>query len=372
MAVHISTGRDGEVLFCKLCNVKVLALKRFTVEQHISRKKHTQGVERQKESEKSKTQLLLTDTKKYIKVDIPNESTLRKNYVELCYNNTMQKIRDYIENKKIWVNMDEITDVEGRYVVNVIIGTLELENDGKIFLLHTDVLEKANNSTIAKIFKKVFLKAPYRVQIFKTIAPGIPLPPEPVLTRWGTWINAANYYCEHLSNIKKVILELEKNDSVAIKDAIKQVLNPSLETNLIYLKSNFGFIPSEITQLEASGMLLSESIKCIKKIESLIQKAPNKIGQTIATKMENVILNINRFKIVTNISEMLYGKGTRGEDIPEDLTTDDMTYFKYASITSVDVERSFSSYNNLLTDRRRHLLFDNIRQILIVQFNNAI
>jgi len=472
---------DGEVLFCKVCNVKVSALKRFTVEQHISREKHTRGVERQKESEKPKTQLLLTDTsitskkssfnlelcqtlllaniplnklnnehfrkflEKYIKVDIPDESTLRKNYVELCYNDTMQKIRDYVGNKKIWVSMDETTDVEGRYVVNVIIGTLELENAGKIFLLHTDVLEKANNSTIAKMFdksmfilwplgikhdnvllflsdaapymvkagkviqnlyskmihvtcmahavhrvaeeirtnfqdinklisnvKKVFLKAPYRVEIFKTIAPGIPLPPEPVLTRWGTWINAANYYCEHLSDIKKVILELDKNDSVAIKDAIEQVLNPSLETNLIYLKSNFGFIPSEITQLETSGMLLSESIKCIKKIESLIQKAPNKIGQTIATKMENVILKNNGFKIVTNISEMLDGKSARGEDIPEDLTTDDMTYFKYAPITSVDVERSFSSYKNLLTDRRRHLLFDNIRHILIVQCNNAI
>lgn len=160
------------------------------------------------------------------------------------------------------------------------------------------------NKLISSV-KKVFLKAPYRVEIFKTIAPGIPLPPEPVLTRWGTWINEANYYCEHLSDIKKVILELDKNDSVAIKDAIEQVLNQSLETNLIYLKSNFRFIPSEITQLETSGMLLSESIKCIKKIESLIQKAPNKIGQTIATKMENVILKNNGFKIVTNISEML-------------------------------------------------------------------
>jgi len=111
---------DGEVLFCKVCNVKVSALKRFTVEQHISREKHTRGVERQKESVKPKTQLLLTDTsitskkssfnlelcqtlllaniplnklnnehfrtflEKCIKVDIPDESTLRKNYV--CYN----------------------------------------------------------------------------------------------------------------------------------------------------------------------------------------------------------------------------------------------------------------------------------------------
>lgn len=49
------------MLFCKVCNVKVSALKRFTVEQHINREKCTRGIGRQKE-EKPKTQLLLTDT----------------------------------------------------------------------------------------------------------------------------------------------------------------------------------------------------------------------------------------------------------------------------------------------------------------------
>jgi len=46
--------------------------------------------------------------------------------------------------------VDETTDVEGQYVVNIVIGTLEAENSGKIFLLHSDVLEKINHSTIAK------------------------------------------------------------------------------------------------------------------------------------------------------------------------------------------------------------------------------
>lgn len=38
-------------------------------------------------------------------------------------------------------------------------GTLELENSGKIFWLHSDVLEKANNSTIAKTVDKSMLMA---------------------------------------------------------------------------------------------------------------------------------------------------------------------------------------------------------------------
>jgi hypothetical protein len=41
--------------------------------------------------------------------------------------------------------------------------------------------------------KKVFRKAPSRIQYFKSIAPSLSLPPEPILTRWGTWIKAVSY-----------------------------------------------------------------------------------------------------------------------------------------------------------------------------------
>lgn len=41
--------------------------------------------------------------------------------------------------------------------------------------------------------KPVFLKAPSRTILFRTEATDIPLPPEPILTRWGTWICATSY-----------------------------------------------------------------------------------------------------------------------------------------------------------------------------------
>lgn len=53
-----------------------------------------------------------------------------------------------------------------------------------------------------------------------------------------------------------------------------------------------------------------------------------------------------------------------------DLNASEMVYFKYASITSVNVERSFSQYKNLLTDKRRFLLFENIKEMLIIQCNS--
>jgi len=86
--------------------------------------------------------------------DIPFVSTLRKTYVEDCYQETMDEIRNEVKNKKIWVSIDETTDSEGRYVANVIIGTLPVNGPGKHFLLASEVLEKANHTTISKLFDK--------------------------------------------------------------------------------------------------------------------------------------------------------------------------------------------------------------------------
>lgn len=467
---------DGIVLFCKVCNIKVNADKKYNIQQHIAREKHVHGIER-KNKDKTKSQLLLKNMssqqptfnqdlcnaflssniplfklnnpifrnfmEKYTKQIIPDESTLRKNYVEKCYTNTIEKIRKYVQGKKIWISLDETTDVEGRYVANVIIGTLEIDEPGKCFLLNSDVLEKANHSTIVRLFetslsilwpngvlrdcvlifvsdaapymvkagktikvlypklehitclahalhrvaeevrvqfpevnnlistiKKVFLKSPYRVQIFKNIAPGISLPPEPILTRWGTWINACNYYCEHLNDIKKVISQLNPEDALSIKNAQSLVENSNIEANLVYIKANFGFLSRDITRLETSGMLLTESIGIIQQVKEKIQKAPGTLGKTIINKLENVLKKNMGFETFLKIEAILNGEQTSTEGLPEDLTSQDMVYFKYAPITSVDVERSFSAYKNILSDRRRRLKFENIRKMLIVQCNS--
>ena len=56
--------------------------------------------------------------------------------------------------RKIWVSLNETTDTEGRYIANVIIGTLEEDTAGPIFLLNTEALEKTNHSTVSKLFDK--------------------------------------------------------------------------------------------------------------------------------------------------------------------------------------------------------------------------
>lgn len=57
-----------------------------------------------------------------------------------------------MKGNKLWVSIDKTTDSEGRYVANVIIGTLNTDAPGITYLPTTKVLEKANYSTIVKLF----------------------------------------------------------------------------------------------------------------------------------------------------------------------------------------------------------------------------
>ena len=50
----------------------------------------------------------------YIGKEIPDESTLRKAYVDPLYEDTLIKIRSKINDNNIWISIDETTDALGR------------------------------------------------------------------------------------------------------------------------------------------------------------------------------------------------------------------------------------------------------------------
>lgn len=49
--------------------------------------------------------------------------------------------------------------------------------------------------------KKIFFKAPSRVNTFKEMYPNLSLPPQLILTRWGTQLEAAIYYGKYLNEV---------------------------------------------------------------------------------------------------------------------------------------------------------------------------
>uniref|UniRef100_A0A2S2Q691 Uncharacterized protein n=1 Tax=Sipha flava TaxID=143950 RepID=A0A2S2Q691_9HEMI len=114
--------------------------------------------------------------------------------------------------------------------------------------------------------KKTFLKAPYRVQIFKNEAPEVMLPPEPIITRWGTWLDATDYYCKHIQSIRNVFMKLDDDSASILK--VKNILDDQqLDANLVCIIANFGIISKSITQLEKRGLkLVVDSINIVNRM----------------------------------------------------------------------------------------------------------
>lgn len=76
------------------------------------------------------------------------------------------------------------------------------------------------------------------------------LPPEPVITRWGTWIDAANYYCNNLSTNRSIFELLDNNDTVSIKEAKKYINKTGIDVDPIFIKSNFLTLTTSLKKLQ--------------------------------------------------------------------------------------------------------------------------
>jgi hypothetical protein len=87
---------------------------------------------------------------KYCNRSIPDESTIRKQYLPICYNNILTQIRSDIGQCSVWIAVDETTDTKGRYVANIIVGKLCSDEPAVPHLLAVKFLDKTNHATIAR------------------------------------------------------------------------------------------------------------------------------------------------------------------------------------------------------------------------------
>lgn len=353
----------------------------------------------------------------------------------------LDKIRCSVGDCKIWVSIDETTDVDGRYVANVIVGTLKEDGPGEIFLLTCEVLQRTNHTSIAVLFddslnilwpngvkrekvllfitdaapymmkaakglkmlypkmihvtclahalhrvaeeirtnypevdklisngKKAFKKSPLCVQAFKDAAPSLPLPPQPALTRWGTWIEAAVYYCNNYDTVKTIMNSLDPAESSSVKIMQDLFSCSTMKADLAYL--NFGFLPRKITQLEASGSELSDALNIVKYTEQELKRAKGIVAAKVCEKLVSVLEKNPGFLQLCGINEILC-RNKPGSDFENEFSPFDLSLFKYAPITSCDVERSFSRYKTILSDNRRGFSFHNLKMHVVINCNNS-
>ncbi|XP_068082035.1 proteasome activator complex subunit 4A [Anabrus simplex] len=136
--------------------------------------------------------------------------------------------------------------------------------------------------------KKVFVKAPFRVQKLQGEAPSLPLPPKPVITRWGTWLDAAVYCCNNLDVVEKTVKSFNPAESSSIKTTQDLFSSTTLKADLAYITSNLNSLCGAIMQLEVSGAELSDALGVVKCIEQELKHAKGTIASRVCRKLENV------------------------------------------------------------------------------------
>ena len=86
-------------------------------------------------------------------------------------------------------------------------------------------------------FKKILKKSPYTIQKYKNVTE-LPMPPEPIITRWGTWLKSAQFLLTNFDKISLFIGQLEE-DSVAIMKCKHLIHNEQMKNELFGLSDYF-------------------------------------------------------------------------------------------------------------------------------------
>ena len=167
---------EGNVLKCKACNINLSYSQKSNIASYLKTVKHirnfdgsTPVTDQNTDNSFSSLNLDLCHAlvsanipiwklkntefflEKYTGHLVPHESIIRKTYVDRHYLTTMEKIRQAVGVKKLWLSVDKCTDASVRQIATAVIGTLEFDNESNIFLLNSTQLEKKkyhNNSTI--------------------------------------------------------------------------------------------------------------------------------------------------------------------------------------------------------------------------------
>lgn len=215
--------------------------------------------------------------------------------------------------------------------------------------------------------KKVFLKSPSRLSLFREFLPDAPLPPRPVITRWGTWLDAASYYCTYFDEIKVILDRLDETESAAIPKAKALFEKPEVKQQLACLFADYGFLPQAITKFEDTHLAIVHQCNFLDQIYLAFEMIGTGIGDGAKNKLASVLAKNPGYSMLRKITSVLEGDDTEANEIP--LSPAQIAVFKYAPLSSVDVERSFSTYKAFYRDNRHGFTFENIKKHMIIQCN---
>ena len=184
------------------------------------------------------------------------------------------------------------------------------------------------DNLIASI-KSSIVKNRTRAAQFDTLG----IPPAPVVTRWGIWINAALYYAKNLPEVKEIVISWS-GDGVLVRQAQISINKKVVVSQLTEISSNYADLPRIIVKIEGAKSMIKEANVTLNELIGKFGSDLLNITEYIAKR-----LKANDFKVILDVSR---------EDLAPSL------YGKLQSCqpTSAAVERSFSMLKCFLRKNR--------------------
>lgn len=119
-----------------------------------------------------------------------------------------------------------------------------------------------------------------------------------------------------------------------------------------------------MTKLESVGLPLIESTGIARSCIEDFKAITGSCGQMVLEKIQQILNRNPGVKEIFRVSDVL--KYMPNSEIPEEIPSSLWSKYKYAPVTSCDVERSFSAYKLILTEKRHNFTPANLEKHLVI------
>jgi len=137
------------------------------------------------------------------------------------------------------------------------------------------------------------------------------LPPEPVIARWDTWIDAVIFNANNYEGIKTVIEKLDNYLSASVESCKKMFNLNTVKNDLAFIKLNFSGLVQAITNLEDTKLTLVQSLEIMKNI--ILSNISNIQGDKRSiktTKITQLYQKNKGFHVMEQIGLIISGKAS--------------------------------------------------------------
>lgn len=176
-------------------------------------------------------------------------------------------------------------------------------------------------------------------------------------------MKAVSFYAENFEAIKEIVGLFDRSEAIAINSSQLAFEDPSIKQNIALMATYFSNIPDAIERLETKNLPLCKSLDILEKMIEQSNALPSSLSEKVRGKLNAVLCKNPGLEGIKKVNAFINGTG---QTLPEEVSAEMAPNFKFCPVTSVDVERSFSAYKLILSDKRHKFSIENLAKYCIL------